>query len=186
MQIKALLLAPLVATGFVSAAPATSKTTTFEVMSLRSASPIHFSELQAARNSIFMHLPDQKATCHTKSDNAVTFKLVGTELHLYKSSGTPQKVWVDRSGMGQGVLGYSTGDLKPKNGEHKGWKIDKNGDLTFNGAGLLACPGSISKSWSVWVNAGVSNPGGNKNCLGFTARTLPITKPNSCKYTEQK
>lgn len=186
MQIKAILFAPLLATGLVSAAPATSKTTTFEIMALRSASPIHFSELQAARNSIFIHLPDQKATCHTKSDNYATFKLVGDELRLYKSSGTPQKIWVDRSGMGQGVLGYSTGDSKPKNGEHKGWKIDKNGDLSFKGQGLLACPGSISKSWSVWVDTGIANPGGNKNCLGFSARTLPIAKPNSCKYTEQK
>ncbi|KAK7426239.1 hypothetical protein QQZ08_007269 [Neonectria magnoliae] len=186
MQIKALLFAPLLASGLVSAAPSASKSEIFEILTLRSASPIHFSNVQAARNSIFLHLPDQKAVCDKKSDNAATFKLVDGELHLYRSSGTQQKLFVDRSGMGQGVLQYSTSDALPRNAERKGWKIDKNGNLNFNGAGLLACPGSISNSWSVWVDAGNSNPGGNKNCLGFTARTVKISKPNSCKYTERK
>ncbi|KAH7148258.1 hypothetical protein EDB81DRAFT_882694 [Dactylonectria macrodidyma] len=185
MQIKAILLAPLLATGLVSAAPST-KYTTFEVMALRSASPIHFSILQAADNGFYTHLPNQGAKCHTKSDNAVTFKLVGDQLYLYKSSGTAQKVWVDRSGMGQGIMGYNTGTSKPKNGEFKGWKVDKNGALSFKGQGLIACPGAPHDSWSIWVDAGVSNPGGNKGCLGFSARTLKIKKPNSCKYTEQK
>ncbi|KPM35818.1 hypothetical protein AK830_g10751 [Neonectria ditissima] len=188
MQIKALLFAPLVASGLVSAAPAAStKSAPFEILTLRSASPIHFNEVQAARNSIFLQLPNQKAVCDKKSDNAATFQIVDGVLHLYRSSGTQQTLFTDRSGMGQGVLQYATGDAPlPRNGERKGWKIDKNGDLTFNGSGFIACPGSISNSWSVWLDAGVSNPGGNKNCLGFTARTVKVSKPNSCKYTERK
>ncbi|KAM5354451.1 hypothetical protein ACJ41O_001100 [Fusarium nematophilum] len=187
MQIKALLLAPLVAAGVVSAAP--QKSTQFEALALRSASPIHFEGIQAAKSFISLNLAKQGASCDRKSDNQATFNLVGDELFLYRKSATPQQLWVDRSGMGQGVLGYTTGaQPAPRNAERKGWKIDKNGDLTFNGAGFIACPNSSKAggSWSVWVSAGVKQPGGNKGCLGFTARTVKTTKPNSCLYTQQK
>ncbi|KAH6884795.1 hypothetical protein B0T10DRAFT_444729 [Thelonectria olida] len=182
MQIKALLLAPLAAAGIVSAAP--SKPVNFEVLALRSASDIHFQPLQAARGGFYLRLPNQKAVCAAKSDNSVTLQLIDGELQLYKSSGTRQRVFVDRSGMGQGVLRYTSGDGLPRNGERKSWKINSNGDLTFNGAGLIACPHAISNSWTVWVNAGNANPGGNKDCVPFTARTIKTAKPNSCKYTE--
>lgn len=183
MQIKALLLAPLVAAGVVSAAP--SKPVNFEVLALRSASPIHFQGLQAARGGFYLKLPNEKAVCAAKSDNTVTLQLLDGELSLYHSgSGTKQRVFVDRSGMGQGVFRYVTGDGLPRNGERKKWKIDASGDLTFNGAGLIACPHAISGSWTVWVDVGIANPGGNKDCLPFVARTAKVAKPNSCKYTQ--
>ncbi|KAJ3458952.1 hypothetical protein MRS44_013061 [Fusarium solani] len=185
MQIKALLFAPLVATGLVSAVPS-SKATNFELLALRSASDIHFSPVQAALNHLFLHLPHQKATCDAKPDNHATFSLVDGELYLYRKSGMRQKLYVDRSGMGQGILGYTTGNEPgPRNGERKGWKINKYGDLTFDGAGFIACTDSTKGSWSVGISIGLSNPGGNEHCLGFTARTITTRKPNSCKYTTQ-
>lgn len=99
MQIKAILLTPLVAVGLVSAAP--SKPYNFEIMSLRSASPIHFAGVQAAQSNIFLKLPHQNASCDHKSDNLATFSLVDGELHLYRKSATPQILYVDRSGMGR-------------------------------------------------------------------------------------
>jgi hypothetical protein len=187
MQIKAILLTPLLAAGIVSAVP--QKSSQFEVMALRSASPIHFAGLQASKSFLSLNLAKQGASCDKKSDNHATFNLVGDELYLYKTDNPPQQLYVDRSGMGQGVLGYTTGVQPiPKNGERKGWKVDKNGNLNFKGAGLIACPNSkkAGGSWSVWVDAGVANPGGNKNCLGFTARTIKIEHPISCEYTQQK
>lgn len=184
MQIKAILFAPLVAAGFASAAP--SKQYNFEAIALRSASPIHFAGVQASQNGIFLNLAKQKATCDRKSDNLATFSLVDGQLSLYRKSATPQTLFVDRSGMGQGVLGYTTGaQSTPRNGERKGWKVDKYGDLSFNGSGFIACPNEKG-SWSVWVSAGVDQPGGNKGCLPFVVRTVKTDKPNSCLYTEYK
>ncbi len=61
--------------------------------------------------------------------------------------------------------------------------IDKSGDLTLDGAGFIACPGSIDDSWSVWVSAGVEKPAGQEGCLGFSARAVEVKDPNSCSYT---
>ncbi|EEU45673.1 hypothetical protein Neosp_004432 [[Neocosmospora] mangrovei] len=187
MQIKAILLTPLLAAGIVSAAP--SKPVQFEAMALRSASPIHFSAIQASKSFLSLNLAKQGASCDKKSDNHAVFNLVGDELYLYKTDNPPQQLYVDRSGMGQGVLGYTTGAQGiPSKAERKGWKIDKSGNLNFNGAGFIACPNSkkAGGSWSVWVDAGNANPGGNKGCLGFTARTIKTTTPNSCEYTQQQ
>ncbi|RSL52781.1 hypothetical protein CEP54_010723 [Fusarium duplospermum] len=165
MQIKSLFLAPLVAIGLVTATPSPSKPTRFEALALRSATDIHFAAIQAAHSSIFLKPPQQKATCEKKTDNSATFSIVNDELFLYGKA--RQKIYVDRSGM-----------------ERKGWAIDKNGDLSFKGKNLIACPHSIDGGWSVWVSTGVKAPGGNKGCLEFLPRTAEDKKPISCKYTQ--
>jgi hypothetical protein len=78
------------------------------------------------------------------------------------------------------------GQTPPRYAELQGWKSIKNGDhsyLTFKDSGLLACPGSLDKSWRVWVDIGIQNPGGNKDCLGLSAIVLPSEDPVSCRYT---
>ncbi|KAJ4179097.1 Hypothetical protein NCS54_00046400 [Fusarium falciforme] len=183
MQIKSLLLAPLVASGLVTATPSPSKPYRFEALALRSATDIHFAVVQAAHSSIFLKLPQQKATCEKKTDNSATFSIVNGELFLYGK--TRQQIYVDRSGMGQGKIGYTTGTQSaPRNAERKGWAIDKDGDLSFKGKNLVACPHSIDGAWSVWVSTGIKTPGGNKGCLEFLPRTAEIKKPISCKYTQ--
>jgi hypothetical protein len=163
----------------------------FGIMALRSASPIHFAQVDAALGSIFLNLPSQNATCDdgTKPTTAeyATFTLSdGGGLYLYAASATPQQLYVDRSGMGQGKLGYTTGAQPgPRNSERTGFTLDQYDDLSFNGAGFLACPNSIDGAWSVWVDTNVSNPGGNSGCLGFNARAVKIAgTPNSCLYTQ--
>jgi hypothetical protein len=71
----------------------------FDIMALRSASPIHFAPLSASRGSFFLNLPKQDAKCCSETNRA-TFYLKGTELFLYSDKGTLQQVYVDRSGMG--------------------------------------------------------------------------------------
>ncbi|KAM0201801.1 hypothetical protein ACHAPQ_005041 [Fusarium lateritium] len=190
MQIKTLLLAPLLAAG-VSAAPkkAAPKNEIFQGLALRSASDIHFTYLQASQEHFSLKLKDQKASCDRGvKANQATLSLQDGNLYLYKTDNPPQQVYVDRSGMGQGVLGYTTGaQPKPKNGEYKGWSIDKDGDLKFDGASFIACPSNPKKpatsSWSVWVSAGVAQPGGNKGCLGFNVRAAEVKKPVGCLYS---
>ncbi|GJC81691.1 cell wall protein phiA [Colletotrichum liriopes] len=158
----------------------------FQLMALRSASPVHFSRFQAAKSSVFLQLPSQNATCDDReADDAATFYLSEDGgLYLYAASATPQQLYADRSGMGQGKLGYTTGaQPAPRNGERTGFTIDQYGDLTLEGAGFLACPNSIEGSWSVWVSSGIANPAGNTDCLGVSVRAVEVAEPNSCTYT---
>jgi hypothetical protein len=84
---------------------------------------------------------------------------------------------------GQGKIGYVTGaQPTPRNGEREGWEIDETGNLHFDGSDLIGCPNSIDGAWSVWLG-GVTNPGGNQDCLGFSARTVEIEDPNDCNYS---
>ncbi|KAI3317168.1 hypothetical protein HD806DRAFT_515644 [Xylariaceae sp. AK1471] len=162
----------------------------FGLIALRSASPIHFASFDAALSSIFLNLPSQNATCNdgakpTTPDYATFTLSEEGGLYLYGDSTTPQQLYADRSGMGQGRFGYTTGDQHgPRNGERTTFAIDENSELALNGAGFIACPNSIDGAWSVWVDAGVANPGGNSGCLGLAARAFKVADaPNSCLYT---
>ncbi|KAK7397758.1 hypothetical protein QQX98_012872 [Neonectria punicea] len=169
MHLQTLLLAPLVATGLASAVPYSKpqqKAVVIEALALRSATDIHFSSIQAAKSNIFLQLPHQKQFASAKA-------------------GPHQQLYVDRPGMGQGKLGYTTrSQSAPRKAEEKGWKIENGGILSFKGNSFVACPHSTDDSWSVWVYNGIKNPGGNKGCLDFLAQTAPINSPNSCKYTQ--
>ncbi|KAF5619990.1 cell wall protein [Fusarium sp. NRRL 52700] len=192
MQIKALLITPLVAAGVVSAAPkasSTPKSTYFNGLALRSASPIHFSYIQANKESFELKLKKQEASCDDgKQHNDVTFQLYDGELWLYSVGFPGQQAYVDFSGMGQGMFGYTTGaQPMPKNAQRKGWKIDKDGILTCDGANFVACPNGddLEKtSWSVWVYNSIDNPGGNKNCLPFSVKAVKVEKPVGCLYSQ--
>ncbi|KAF3024773.1 hypothetical protein G7054_g6439 [Neopestalotiopsis clavispora] len=159
--------------------------TPFGLMALRSASEVHFAQFDAALSSIFLNLPAQNASCDNGAADSATFYLNEGGLYLYAESATPQQAFVDRSGMGQGKFGYTTGAQPTvRNGERTNFTLDATGDLTFNGAGFLACPNSIDGAWSVWVDAGVSEPAGNSGCLGISVRAVEVTEPNGCSYTQ--
>ena len=90
-----------------------------------------------------------------------------------------------KSVLGQGVLQYYN---KGETGlgskfEIKGWAVDENDNLTFNGAGLLACPSTTDATWYIWVSAGVDKPAGQEGCLGFSARTINTVDPVKCTYS---
>ncbi|KAF2106887.1 hypothetical protein BDV96DRAFT_470421, partial [Lophiotrema nucula] len=162
----------------------------FWVMSLRSASPVHFSHISAAYSSLFLNLVNESATCDADTSGYANLYVKDTELYLYTGTEAPQKVFVDRSGMGQGKIGYVTGANATlgKNWETKGWRVDDwpnetfDGSLTFNGTSLQACPGGIDGGWSIWL-AIVEKPGFIEGCLGFTAAVTEIEDPIACQYT---
>ncbi|KAI0126856.1 hypothetical protein BJ170DRAFT_421335 [Xylariales sp. AK1849] len=158
----------------------------FGLLALRSASPVHFASFEAALGSVFVNLPAQNATCVNGEADSATFFLQDGSLYLYATSPT-QQLYADRSGMGQGKFGYTTGtELEPRNGERTTFALDENDDLTLNGAGFLACPNSIEDSWSIWVATDVATPGGNEGCLGISVRAVELSEPNSCLYTAAK
>jgi hypothetical protein len=89
-----------------SAAPSkreTAATNPFQLMSLRSASPLHFGSLSAADGNIYVNYPkDQGAACDGDARNLVTFTLKDGSLYLYNSDAAKQQqIYVDRSGMGE-------------------------------------------------------------------------------------
>ncbi|RYP21446.1 hypothetical protein DL765_002236 [Monosporascus sp. GIB2] len=156
----------------------------FTLMALRSASPVHFASFSAAQSNLFLHMPRQDATCDGEDPGYATFYLNDGGLFLYAASATPQQIYADRSGMGQGNLGYITGAQRPpRNAEVDGWVVDESGNLSLDGAGFIACPDSIEGAWSLWIDAGVAQPGGNSGCLGISVRAVEAAKPVSCRYT---
>ncbi|KAJ5125127.1 hypothetical protein N7448_004454 [Penicillium atrosanguineum] len=182
MQIKSLLFAVSL-TATTTALPATHSET-FGIVAIHSGSDVQYSSFNAAKSSIFAGLKKQDASCARPKEQDATFYIQNGALFLYDTSATPQEIYVDRSGMGQGVIGYTTGAQgAPKYSERKGWTM-KDGHLQFAGDDLIACPNSIDGAWSIWASAGVANPGGNKNCVGVAARVEKTSNPNGCLYTE--
>ncbi|KAG8158080.1 hypothetical protein KVR01_011841 [Diaporthe batatas] len=160
--------------------------TPFNMVSIRSGSNLQYASFSAEQGGLGLNVKEQGATCSNGAEREyATFFLSQGELNLYTPGNVTQKLYVDRSGMGQGVLGYTTspGGYGPgRNSETKGWVIDQYGDLTFAGAGFLACP-SFDGAYSVWVSAGVAAPGGISNCTGIAVRTTVANEPVACTYS---
>ncbi|KAI5295784.1 hypothetical protein KEM55_006049 [Ascosphaera atra] len=155
----------------------------FGVISIRSGSDMQYASWGASQSMIGAGLSQQNASCNTDPYNAATFQIRDGALYLYSTQNPPQEVYVDRSGMGQGVIGYTTGAQPAVSGaERKGWAIDGE-YLTFKGQGFIACP--ARDGFSVWVDTGVENPGFNEGCEGIAARTIETSNPADCLYSEQ-
>ncbi|KAL2840509.1 hypothetical protein BJY01DRAFT_218452 [Aspergillus pseudoustus] len=163
---------------------APSNPDTFGLVAIKSGDAVQYAGFNAALNSIFARLPSQNATCDGTDNGSATFYIKDGALFLYGPNN--QEIFVDRSGMGQGKIGYTVGDESgPRNGERTGWAIDGNNHLQFGGNDLIACPNSIDGAYSIWASAGVSNPAGNENCVGIAARVEKQANPTSCTYSTQ-
>ncbi|KAF9766058.1 hypothetical protein IL306_001572 [Fusarium sp. DS 682] len=193
MQLKPFLTA-ILATGMASAS--TDKiveVTEYNAVALHHGNKdLDHAALQASKGRFALKLKNQGASCDSgKYENEITFNInKDGELSLYTWGNNPQVAYVDRSGMGQGILAFATyggvgGFNYPKNAETKGWKVAKNGNLTFDGKGFLACPNSkkAGGSYSIWADVGVKNPGGHKNCVSISIRASKDKNPVACVYS---
>ncbi|KAK4233247.1 hypothetical protein C8A03DRAFT_39059 [Achaetomium macrosporum] len=186
MQLNAVLLSLFAAAA--SAAPAGDERK-FGIMALRSASPIHFAPAKATQGKLVFNLPDSKmdaqCTDGSKGEKGAIFTLKDGELYLYGKDQV-QQIYVNRSGMGQGVLGYFNKDTSnpPRNSELKGWAVDATENLTFDGTGLLACPGG-DDAFYIWAS-GVDKPAGIEGCLPFSARTVTQNDAAECTYSTRE
>ncbi|KAJ1322864.1 hypothetical protein MN608_11713 [Microdochium nivale] len=160
----------------------------FSIMSLRSASPIHFAQTSAQQSRLILSAPSNDAVCAGDNFGAAVFYIKDGGLFLYTADGAPtQRMWVDASGMGQGIMGYSTGDESiSARGSITGFALDESDNLTFNGNGFLACPGAVSGGWGIWAASGNNQPAGIQGCLGFSARAVAQAEPFTCEYSKQK
>lgn len=162
--------------------------TPFSVLSIRSGSAVHLASFSAVIGGLDLAVESQNATCESET-NTATFYLSSGSLYLYTPEDITQQVYVDRSGMGQGVIQYSTspgGYGAGRNSETVGWAVDETGELNFDGDSLLACPSSANSTagpYSIWLNTGDDTPAGLEGCLGISSKAVPVTEANACTYT---
>ncbi|KAL8297299.1 hypothetical protein RB597_006403 [Gaeumannomyces tritici] len=158
----------------------------FELVALRSASDVHFTWVSAADNRLWLKLADQKASCDKTSDGKAQFRLIDGDLLLYSTSYSQQQIWVDASGMGQGITGYTTGvQPMPSRYSQRGpFVFDQYNNLSLNNtAGFLACP-MPDGVYRLWTNVGVAKPAGSEGCLPVSLRASPVSEPNNCLYSD--
>ena len=157
----------------------------FQIMTLRTGTPLQYGTVTANRRGLQVNNPSQKAFCGPEPRDYAQFSLTEEgELYLYTAN-PPQQMYVDRSGMGQGIIQYTTGvQGMPRNGERKGFSITADNYLQFDGAGFQACPSSDNTGYNIWLG-GQENPAGNKDCIPFTAQALKVEDPVKCSYTNE-
>ncbi|EAT80630.1 hypothetical protein HBI56_203680 [Parastagonospora nodorum] len=171
----------------------------FRLMSLRSATPIHYGAVQAREGSLVINSPDENnKTCIVNGDrDNVTNGINYASFTLDQETGSvniytfnpPLELYVDRSGMGNGNVRYTTG-VEPigKNQERGPFKINDDGNLVFAAGGLSgdigfqACPGAVGGGWKIWLS-GVDKPAGSEGCTPFTMKALKETEPKKCLYS---
>lgn len=182
----------------------------FELVALRSGSPVHFTWVQAANSRLYLKLPAQNASCDAgQDDNRAKFYVNSQDRGLYLASRNPppQQIWTIRSWMGmflslftiirrrltttttktgQGVTGYTTGvEPLPRNGERGPFVFDEYNNLSLNGtSGFLACPGGPDGAYTIWTPAGLDKPAGIDGCLGVSLRASPFPNAPNCLYTQ--
>ena len=158
----------------------------FRLMSLRTGTPIQFGNIQAVKGGLSINAPKQNSSCTEPDANYASFSLTEEgDLYLYTPN-PPLRAYVDRSGMGQGVLQFTMGVQGiGKNQERGPFKIDDESNLVFAAAngvvGFQACPGAEEDGYSVWL-AGVDTPAGIEGCIPFTMKALKEETPVKCIY----
>lgn len=146
--------------------------------------------LQATQGGLVIGAENQGASCGPEPQDYAVFQLnEDSELSLFTANPI-QVFYADVSGMGQGVLRYTTGAQQPtRYGERKGFTLTEEDNLiwTFPGSnytnGFQACGPAAGAKYSVWLD-GVTNPAGYTDCKKFKARVESVENPVKCMYTQ--
>lgn len=194
MQLKTLAVASaalcMPAAALPQAAPVNAEAA-FGLITIKSGSQVQNSGVQASLRSLFVNLPQQNATCDAEH-NFATFYIKDSKLYLYPRKPTScgnhdeelQTIFVDRSGMGMGKIGYITGDEGlGRYWETEGWALG-DGGLKFKDTGIQACPNSIDGGWSLWLQ-GVQKPGWNENCTAVNTKPVATENAIGCRYSTE-
>lgn len=97
--------------------PASYSKQAFRIMTLRTASPIHFGATQASKGNVYVNLRDQGATCDKPTTEAY-YSLEYDSLYLYNESAQKQLVYVDRSITGMFLTRSSSLSLHRRISNH--------------------------------------------------------------------
>ncbi|KAF2130306.1 hypothetical protein P153DRAFT_365930 [Dothidotthia symphoricarpi CBS 119687] len=159
----------------------------FRLMTIRSASDLQYGSVQASNGGLLVNQPDQGASCD-ETVNYASFRLTEAGDLYLNTANPPQQIFVDRSGMGQGVIQFTTGVQGIGRNQERGPFAIQDGNLVFAQhnnlppTGFQACPGAKNGGYSLWLS-GAENPGGNSGCLGVLVKAVKEDKPISCAYT---
>jgi hypothetical protein len=147
--------------------------------------------LQAANNSLVIGAENQGAACGPDPHNFATFVFGDNQLSLYTANPN-QQFYVDASGMGQGIIRYTTGaQPMTRYGSRNNFNVTDSGTLVYRytpdgeDIGFQACGPAVGAKYTVWLDS-VKNPGGYTNCTKFTARVASDWNPVKCQYTQQQ
>lgn len=146
--------------------------------------------LQASQGGLVIGAENQGASCGQEPQDYAVFQLnADSELSLYTANPI-QVFYADASGMGQGILRYTTGAQQPtRYGERKGFALTEEDGLiwTYPGStftnGFQACGPASGAKYSVWLD-GVTNPAGYTDCKKFKVRAEPVTDAIKCQYSQ--
>ncbi|CAA9962066.1 hypothetical protein PTMSG1_05443 [Pyrenophora teres f. maculata] len=163
---------------------------TFHVMSLRTGTPIQFGNMQASNSRLYINAPQQNETSCDSEHNYATFQL-GKDGALNLFTAAPfQAVYVDRSGMAGGAIGFTTGaSPAPKYAQFDGWSINADSHLVYTTddnfkteLNFQACPCAFGGGYAVWLG-GSFNPGGQTDCIPFSGLAVKKEETVRCQYS---
>ncbi|KAL1794557.1 hypothetical protein ACET3X_006373 [Alternaria dauci] len=172
----------------------------FKIIALPETTPnfLDCKPIQAVRRNLLIGTADQGANCTAGAEqNYASFVVNGQGLVFLYTGAPPestfdfQQLYVDRSGMGQGNIQYTTGPNQTigRNQQYGPFKLTEQSELVFNSnnmpVGFQACPlfdGDNSKGWKVWI-ADVAEPAHSKGCVKFTALAVKEEAPLACEYS---
>ncbi|KAK7713004.1 hypothetical protein SLS57_007565 [Botryosphaeria dothidea] len=171
------VVAVLAAAGAASAAA-----DKFGGIAIHSGSAIQNAGISADQGKLWIaHAQNASCDAGNKQDFA-TFSIdADGNAFLYTNGAPYQQLWVDRSGMGRGNIGYTTGaQPAPKNGERTGFAVNESGHLTFGDSdGFYACP-SVDNSYAIWQQKF------DDTCIAFAFSAQYTEKPVGCWYSESQ
>lgn len=155
----------------------------FTLVAINSGTDVQYADVSAGLGKLWLKRTPQGAVCDKPSERAFLDIVDGAGFLYSRPVPQGQQLWVDRSGMGQGNLGFTTGGQAiPRNGERTGFGIS-GGHFQFDGKDFIACP-SVNGTYGLYVDVGIENPAGNKDCLPVALRVTNETDPIACYYTE--
>lgn len=158
----------------------------FGLIAIHSGSVLQNQGITAKNGRLFVG-GKQDAGCTTPSDFA-TFYLKDGQGWLYGEA-TPQQLWVDASGMGQGITGYTTASqAPPSSASRTTFTVDGDAHLLFNGISAQACPpadDNVESGWPIWFSE-ADKPGYNEGCIDINLRAIKADNPVSCFYTSNE
>jgi hypothetical protein len=167
--------------GFAIASPRSTQSKANQNISTFQIAYNRSQKVKAANNTLYIGSSKQHACCNQmNAEDAATFFLQDKELFLYSPGNPKQQVIVD-SPKCKAHARYSIGlRLDINNKANKGWRIDSNGSLTFNGSSLMTCGGS-NLARDIFVYDDNHQP--DKSCCNLTTKATNIRHPTSCLYT---
>ncbi|USP78939.1 hypothetical protein yc1106_06213 [Curvularia clavata] len=185
MKFTTSLLAAATAALAAAAPTASNSSNVFSIVSVRSASPIHYYRLSVYDGGLAIG-PKQNSSCTVEGTNyASFFKSDDGGLYLYTDFPTKQ-AYVDLSEEGAGRLRFSTGvqpiDPKYKRGPFEfiqGKLFFRDGDRDI---GFQACPLHDGEGYSVLLQPFEELAG--PSCLSFSAFVSEENPPIKCLYND--